>query len=130
MTTSKYNKRLYNIKLGRLKKMKMFPLKSMREYYENMDSLLFNLSNVLSVDSSSKTVVFAVKMFGYVARLIYGFIPYPMSIPIPVDSRIRKFFIEKYGKIEDKEIILEANRLAKISGIPPLHLDSLFWVKK
>lgn len=39
MTTSKYNKRLYNIKLGRLKKMDKFPLKSMELYYDDMSDL-------------------------------------------------------------------------------------------
>jgi DNA-(apurinic or apyrimidinic site) lyase len=38
-------------------------------------------------------MVFAVKMFGYGARIVIEkFIPYPMSIGIPVDSRIRKIY--------------------------------------
>lgn len=65
-----------------------------------------NFSGVFSVDPSSKTIVFAVKMFGYAARIVYGrFVSYPMQIPIPVDSRIRKLFLSVYGQISDKEII-------------------------
>lgn len=131
MTTSKYNKRLYNIKLSRLKKLSEFQLKSMAFYYENMLDLWSDLSEAMSVDKGSKTISFAVKMFGYPARVVYEkFIPYPLEISIPVDSRIRKLFLSNYGKISDKEIIAKVFELSQKSGIAPLHLDSLFWVKK
>lgn len=131
MITSKNNKRLYNIKLGRLKKMSNFPIKPMIWYYENMLNLWEDLWKVMSVPVSSKTICFAVKMFGYSARVIFEkFVPYPFEISIPVDSRIRKLFLDNYGKISDKEIIEKTYKLSKKSGIPSLHLDSLFWVKK
>lgn len=131
MITSKYNKRLYNIKLSRLKKMSEFALKSMDWYYDNMIDLWQDLWKAMSVPTSSKTICFAVKMFGYAARVIYDkFIPYPLEIAIPLDSRIRKLFLTSYWAISDEEIIAKAYELSKISGISPLHLDSLFWVKK
>lgn len=131
MITSKYNKRLYNIKLKRLKKISEFSLQSMDWYYENMVILWQDLSKAMSVHLWSKTLSFAVKMFGYAARVVFEkFIPYPLEISIPVDSRIRKLFFVSYGELSDKEIIEKTYEFSQNSGISPLHLDSLFWVKR
>ncbi len=130
MIMSKYNKRLYNIKLARLKKLSQFSLKSMLWYYDNMVDLWQDLSTAMSVDIYAKTLSFAVKMFGYAARVVFEkFIPYPLEISIPVDSRIRRLFLISYGAISDKEIIQKVYTFSKISKISSLHLDSLFWVK-
>jgi len=81
-------------------------------------------------------MVFAVKMFGYGARIVFGkLITYPLSIPIPVDSRIRKISkLSKIGKLgkklTDKEIQKYFQKLAEKFKIPPLHLDSLLRVKR
>ena len=131
MITSKNNKRLYNIKLSRLEKFSKFSLKSMERYYENMIDLWQDLSKAMWVPNYSKTICFAVKMFGYSARVIFDkFIIYPLEVAIPVDSRIRKLFLTSYWELSDKEIIEKCYELSKISGIPSLHLDSLFWVKR
>ncbi|HCY20375.1 TPA: hypothetical protein DIC40_00590 [Patescibacteria group bacterium] len=85
----------------------------------------------MSVPIWSKTLCFAVKMFGYAARVVYDkFVPYPLDVAIPVDSRIRKLFLISYGALSDKEIIAKTYELSKISGISSLHLDSLFWIKR
>lgn len=131
MVTSKYNKRLYNIKRKRLEKFSLFSLMSMDWYYENMINLWEDLSKAMLVPKSSKTISFAVKMFGYAARVVFEkFIPYPLEISIPVDSRIRKLFLTSYGELSDKEIIQKCYEFSQNSGISPLHLDSLFWVKR
>lgn len=131
MITSKYNKRLYNIKLSRLRKLSKFEFKSMDRYYENMVDLWQDLSKAMSVHIWSKTLSFAVKMFGYSARVIFEkFIAYPLEVAIPLDSRIRKLFLTNYGLLSDKEIIIKVYEFSKISGIAPLHLDGLFWIKR
>lgn len=131
MITSKYNKRLYNIKWRRLKKISEFSLQSMDWYYEHMVILWQDLSKAMSVYPWSKTLSFAVKMFGYAARVVFEkFIPYPLEISIPVDSRIRRLFLASYGELSDKKIIEKTYEFSQNSGISPLHLDSLFWVKK
>ncbi|AHB41753.1 N-glycosylase/DNA lyase [candidate division SR1 bacterium RAAC1_SR1_1] len=131
MITSKYNKRLYNIKVARLKKLSQFSLKSMDLYHDDMVGLWQDLGQAMSVPIWSKTLCFAVKMFGYAARVVYDkFVPYPLDVAIPVDSRIRKLFLISYGALSDKEIIAKTYELSKISGISSLHLDSLFWIKR
>lgn len=133
MKSSKYNKRLYNIKAWRLKKFheKNILTDDMYSYYNDMEKLMEKLAKIMKSDKNSKTIVFAVKMFGYGARIVFDeYIKYPMSISIPVDSRIRRIFLDKYGKMTDKEILLEAQRLSEKSGIPPLHLDSFLRVKR
>ncbi|MDD3263145.1 MAG: N-glycosylase/DNA lyase [Candidatus Absconditabacteria bacterium] len=131
MITSKNNKRLYNIKVARLKKLSQFSLKSMDGYYDNMIDLWQDLGKAMGVPIWSKTICFAVKMFGYAARVVFEkFIPYPLEVAIPVDSRIRKLFLTSYGPVSDKEIIEKTYELSKISSVPSLHLDSLFWVKR
>jgi DNA-(apurinic or apyrimidinic site) lyase len=41
--------------------------------------------------NADKTMTFAIKMFGYGARVVFDkFVKYPMNIKIPVDSRIMK----------------------------------------
>ncbi len=131
MVTSKYNKRLYNIKLKRLKKFSEFSLQSMEWYYDNMVDLWQDLSKAMWVHLWSKTLSFAVKMFGYASRVVFDkFIPYPLAVSIPVDSRIRRLFLISYGELSDKEIIEKTYEFSQNSGISPLHLDSLFWVKR
>ena len=69
-------------------------------------------------------------MFGYAARAVFEkFVPYPLEISIPVDSRIRKLFLTTYGLLSDKEIIEKVYQFSTCSGVPSLHLDSLFRVK-
>jgi len=107
---SKTNRRLTNVKLKRLERAEQF-LQSMNvnKYYEDMIALQHDLAKVLSTQKNAKTVVFAVKMFGYAMRIATGeFRPYPMEVPIPVDSR---FWQE----------------VAERTRVPPLHIDSILW---
>lgn len=96
---------------------------------------------------SSKTIVFSLKMICYAYRARYGraFVA-PFNIPIPVDSRVAKLSwtsgvidvegasLRRWGDVV--EAVMSRPRVAqrawsavaKKSGIPPLHLDSILWL--
>ncbi len=122
---SRTNRRLREVKIKRLKKAGRFVNDmDLVYYYNDMDSLRRNLASVLNTDSSSKTMVFTVKMFGYAMRIYTEtFVPYPFSIPIPEDVRILNF-TKKFTAEKPKTFW---NRIAQLSNIPPLHIDSIFW---
>ncbi|MDK2790054.1 MAG: DNA-(apurinic or apyrimidinic site) lyase [Methanothermococcus sp.] len=128
IVNSKGNKRLLGAKLKRIEKIKPFleklTLEDLRKYYENMSSFRDDLVSTLKTKKDAKTVVFAVKMFGYASRIVFNeFIPYPMEIEIPKDSRI-----EKYTKrYTEEDPIKFWNRIALETNIPPLHIDSIIW---
>lgn len=92
---------------------------------KNQRTFMLELSEALNTKPSSKTIVFAIKMLNYALRIITGQkIVAPMSIDIPLDSRIIK--ISRVLKIKNP---LEFwRRLSRKLGIPPLHLDSLLWI--
>lgn len=132
LTTSKYNKRLYNLKKNRLTKFDKFffegEYKKLDNYYYNMELLLEKMVNIMWMKSADKTMTFAIKMFGYGARIVFDkFTKYPMDIKIPVDSRITKIW-EKFD-IEGKDIQDYLQKVSEKYSIPPLHLDSLLWIK-
>jgi len=96
---------------------------------------------------SSKTIVFSLKMICYAYRARYGraFVA-PFNIPIPVDSRVAKLswtsgVVDVEGASPKRwgdvvEAVMSGPRVAqrawsavaKKSGIPPLHLDSILWL--
>lgn len=118
LKNSQGNRMYHKAKLSRLKKLEdeVFGL----EYYENMEKLKEILENKL--ESTGKTVYFAVKMYGYGARIVKNkFIPYPMSIPIPYDLRIIRLS-ERLGWDFNRW-----NQIALATKVPPLHIDSILW---
>jgi len=128
LPSSKTNKRLVNVKLSRLEKVNSFleglTLDELKAYYQNMLKLNLDLANILNADKSAKTIVFAVKMFGYASRIVFDeFISYPMEIAIPKDVRISNY--TKRFTSEDPTGFW--NRIAKEVKIPPLHIDSILW---
>ncbi|WP_421077351.1 N-glycosylase/DNA lyase [Methanothermococcus sp. Ax23] len=128
LSNSKGNKRLNNIKIKRINKIKPFlddlSIADLENYYLNMNLFRDSIAKQLNTKKESKTVVFAVKMFGYASRMVFKkFIPYPYEIEIPKDSRI-----EKYTKrFTDNNVIKFWNNISKETGIPPLHIDSILW---
>jgi len=125
LPNSRTNRRLTPTKLKRLERVEPF-LKSMdvEQYYRNMRALQEDLSDALGTSKNAKTVVFAVKMFGYAARIVMGkFRPYPMDIPIPVDSRIRRLTV----RLGEKDPIRFWQGVAEETEVPPLHIDSILW---
>ncbi|MBB6068053.1 N-glycosylase/DNA lyase [Methanococcus maripaludis] len=128
LENSKGNRRLLNVKIKRIERIIPFlenlNLLDFKTYYSNMEKLLENLSKYLNSKKNSKTVVFAVKMFGYASRIVFNeFFPYPMNIEIPKDSRIEKYTL----KFTDENPIKFWNEVSKTAKIPPLHIDSIIW---
>ncbi|WP_456483064.1 N-glycosylase/DNA lyase [Methanopyrus kandleri] len=126
---SRGNRRLIRQKLRRLHRAKAFleelSWQDAKSYYRDMNRLRLDLARVLNADPESKTIVFAVKMFGYALRAITDkFRPYPFEIPIPVDARVERIT----RRITNDDPQLYWNSIARRTGIPPLHLDSILWV--
>jgi len=122
---SRNNRRLVEGKVKRLGKVEAF-LQQMdpQEYYENMVLLRDELAKRLNSPKTAKTIVFAVKMFGYAMRVATGrFRPYPTEIPIPLDSRIER----ATRQLTDENPLRFWNRIAEETEVPPLHIDSLLW---
>lgn len=130
LPNSKWNKRFVNIKLGRIKKILPFLDKFIwneKYYYENMVTLRDKLANIMNQKKTAKTIVFAVKMFSYGARVYFNkLIYFPKEISIPIDSRITNLY-EKY-KWDYENIENFYNDLSNKLNIPPLHLDAILWV--
>lgn len=131
---STYNKRLYNNKRKRIQRFNTAynvvhqEKKDYLQRYRNMNTLHSKLAEWMNSDPKSKTICFAIKIFGYGARRVYQkMYTYPDNIAIPIDSRLitiaknhlptQKHTQKNYHDFYDT--------LAKKSGIPPLHLDSL-----
>lgn len=137
INSCKNNKRLVAMKLWRLKKLDLYKekfnsLEKMDHLYQNMNDLNKGLWIIMNQELTSKTIVFAVKMFWYGARFIFDkFIPYPFEIQIPVDSRIEKIYMERTWKEKytKKEVMDFFYNLSKSFNIPPLHLDWLLWIE-
>lgn len=142
LTTSQYNKRIYNIKKSRLIRFNKFleeldwqDNKFFLNYYQNMNWLLSNISQIMERPSDSKTLTFTTKMFWYWARIVFSkIIYYPPQIKIPIDSRLKKIYEINTGKklsnnIKDKKLISKYfEDLSKKHNISALHLDSILWI--
>ena len=129
LKTSKNNKRIYNIKKSRIEKLNKLLLseKDFSKYQNNLEKLNEILAKTMWTKLYSKTIVFAIKMFGYAFTIIsWKEIKYPMSINIPVDSRIKKIYKLNTNKEADESQIREffAN-LSQKYKIPPLDLDTI-----
>lgn len=130
LPNSKWNKRLLAVKLKRLDKIAWFLHileKKDLYYYNNMAKLRDELSQIMNQKKDAKTIVFAVKMFSYWARVRFEqVINFPFEIEIPIDSRIIKLY-EVYR--EDSIKIWDFYKeLSQRTNIPPLHLDAILWV--
>lgn len=131
MLSSKWNKRLQNIKLKRLDKLKIvldIIIKNEYLYYKDMNKLLNILSDTMKQKKDAKTIVFAIKMFGYGGRVRFDELVYfPTQIMIPVDSRLQNIY-NKYNLDRDLKIMDFYKKIWDSLNIPLLHLDSILWV--
>ena len=128
LPSSRTNRRLGSVKLKRLEKFEPFlermTLDNLKAYYSDMLKLRDDLAKALNSKKDAKTVVFAVKMFGYAARISFNeFKAYPIGIPIPEDIRIMNYT----KRFTNEPSTNFWNRIAKEVGIPPLHIDSIVW---
>lgn len=130
LVNSKWNKRFIKTKLKRLKKLETFFddfLWKQESFYNNMEILRDKLAITMKQKKDAKTIVFAVKMFSYWARIYFDYIKhFPQEIMIPIDSRLIKMY-EKY-KEDYNDVNLFYNDLSKKLKIAPLHLDAILWV--
>jgi len=95
-------------------------------YYENMVTLRDELANFLKQKKFDKTIVFAIKMFSYGARVKFDrFIKVPFEIAMPVDSRIDK--ITKIYNSKNINFIDFWFEVSEKVGIPCIHIDALIW---
>lgn len=128
LPASQTNRRLTAAKLKRLEKLEPFLIKlkpeDLKNYYYSMTSLRDDLAETLNSRRNAKTIVFAVKMFGYAGRVAFkDFIPYPMEIEIPDDVRIHAYT----KRFTNEPPTSFWSRIAKEVEIPPLHIDSILW---
>jgi len=128
LSNSKGNRRFLEGKIKRVRRLKYFlstlSLDRFKNYYKNMETLRNSLAKVLNTKIYSKTVVFAVKIFGYGGRMVFKrFIPYPFTIEIPKDSRIERYT----GRFTEGDVLKFWNEVARDTDVPPLHIDSLLW---
>jgi len=132
LKNSKNNKRIYNIKKSRLDKLNniLKTEKNFLKYGNNLEELNQLLAKTMNTAIYSKTIVFAIKMFGYAYTIIsWNDINYPMSINIPVDSRLKKIYFLNTNILPTKTQTLEVSNyfwnLSKNFNIPPLDLDTI-----
>jgi len=129
LPASRTNRRLVAGKLRRLKKLNPFldslDIDDLRDYYfGDMVKLREELAGALGSKKSAKTIVFAVKMFGYAGRIVFEeFVPYPMEIEIPEDVRIKAYT----KRITSEPAVSFWGKVSKETGVPPLHMDSILW---
>ena len=134
LKTSKNNKRIYNIKKSRIEKFNkiLTTEKDFFQYHNNSEKLNEILAKTMSTQTSSKTIVFAIKMFGYAYTIIsWKDIQYPTSIDIPVDSRLKRIYeINTHKNTKDEsEIRKYFWNLSIKFDIPPLDLDTILWLE-
>ncbi|NJE03112.1 N-glycosylase/DNA lyase [Thermococcus sp. MV11] len=129
LPNSRTNRRLVTGKVKRLKRIEPFldslSLEDLGNYYfSGMERLRDELAKTLGSRKSAKTIVFAVKMFGYAGRIAFGkFVPYPMGIEIPDDVRINAYT----KRFTNEPPVSFWRGIAEETGIPPLHIDSILW---
>ncbi|WP_048148724.1 N-glycosylase/DNA lyase [Palaeococcus ferrophilus] len=126
---SRTNRRLVAGKVKRLQRLEPFleplDLNALGEYYlAGMGRLRDDIAEALNSKRSAKTIVFAVKMFGYAGRIAFGeFVPYPMEIEIPDDVRINAYT----KRFTNEPPVSFWAGIAEETKIPPLHIDSILW---
>ncbi|MCD6428681.1 MAG: N-glycosylase/DNA lyase [Desulfurococcales archaeon] len=150
VSESKYHRLARAAKLSRLSKLaRCSALKRFEdphaEFVTNPRSLLRVLTDCLKSSGHAKTVVFAVKMYYYGVKACLGIdLVLPDEVEVPVDRRVAYLaytsgMLEVSGGTSREEVIrklmvqaevvrLVWDRVAKLSGIPPLHLDAPLWI--
>ena len=138
LITSKHNKRIYNIKTNRIKKFNQILNNKYKlsKLWNNLDTLNTLLTKTMRSKEDDKTITFATKMFGYAHEIVsWKETIYPMSIQIPLDSRLKKIYSKNtpfiwkgVGGFEEKKVKKYFQNLSQKHQIPPLHLDSILWL--
>jgi DNA-(apurinic or apyrimidinic site) lyase len=130
LPNSKWNKRLLEIKIKRLEKLKWFLdifLYKLDYYLENILTLRHDLANGMKQKKDAKTIVFAIKMFMYGMRIVGNKNEWKLiyKINIPIDSRLINIFeIYKEDYTDIKKFYSDLSIKLKI---PEIHLDAILW---
>lgn len=104
---------------------------------EDLGTTLRQISSLLGARGEQKTVVFAVKILNYVYMCSRGMDRVlPFDIPIPVDYRVAHLTwcagltdLPPREAMRRYEVVQRIwNEVARGSGIPPLHIDTLLWL--
>jgi len=110
------------------------------ELFQDLEGLRRILARSLGKKGSEKTIVFAVKIAYYVARICSSNPTPPSTIEIPVDRRVAGVtytseIVETAARDPVEEIMRnyrEAQKawreVSEISGIPMINLDSIAWL--
>ena len=126
------NKRIKNIKLKRISKfLDNFENIHIYQNYKDMKVANHLFAKKMNQSSNAKTIVFGIKMFWYACRIVFKEnLPFPYDISIPVDSRIKRIYLNIYDQeSKPKEIISYFDKLSRKVKIPSLHIDSILWIK-
>jgi len=151
VSSSRYHVLARAIKLSRLSK--LLRCKALKEFEDpnlrfinDPTTFLRTLTECLGSSKDSKTVLFATKMYYYGVRACLGRdLTLPESTSIPVDRRVAYLaytsgMVEVGGSGLSKEEVINSlmrrpklvrdvwNDVARLSNIPPLHLDAPLWV--
>ncbi len=106
----------------------LWSLKELNYIKENFKSIWQNIAKTLGSKPNQKTIAFAMKCLG-VFLMMNGINDFDFEgIPIPIDSRVKKF-VKRLGlDMEDKQIIVFFDDILKsLKHINMIHLDSLIW---
>ncbi|MEM1807149.1 MAG: N-glycosylase/DNA lyase [Pyrobaculum sp.] len=104
---------------------------------EDVESTLVKLSKLLNASPDQKTLTFAIKILNYVYMCSRGVDRMlPFTIPIPVDYRVAYLtwcsgltdLLPHEGVKKHREIQSIWNEVARLTNIPPLHIDTILWL--
>ncbi len=133
LQNSKNNKRFLKTKTNRLLKTNSLWLeknKLIDIWSKDMEALNRYLANMMWQKDNAKTIVFAIKMYGYGLRILdKKFSHYPFDIAIPIDSRVTKIYNQLVDSSDSfKDIVNYFFDLSSKYNIPSLHIDSILWI--
>ncbi|MEM1608409.1 MAG: N-glycosylase/DNA lyase [Ignisphaera sp.] len=136
-----YNRVAVDQKLRRLEKIARCSQLEQAVLSTDLEAVRREIALCLDVEPDSKTVVFSAKMVYYVHKALSKKVSIPMTIPIPVDTRVAAITYLSGAIDVVSEATSEGHPLLKYSktirgvwmeigrksSTPPLNLDALIW---
>lgn len=140
--TYRFNNYAYEFKIRRLQKIEKCV--NLRKLMDSKDylGLAKETARCLGTSYSVKTIVFAVKILYYVHRAQGENTILPFDLPIPVDRRVAGISytsgmidLSALNNLDPVEVVMRNagtirhlwSVIARTSGIPALHIDSVVW---